>query len=208
MFQYMWNNAPMLMRLMLEHMQIVLISVSLGVLVSLVITFIIYTLPFSKEPLMIVLRILYTIPSLAFFAFLIPFLGIGFKNAVVVLSVYTLFFLVNSFLNGLYHVDEAVLDAAKAVGYTPRERFISIQLPLALPDIVTGIRLASVSTIGITCIAYTIGAGGLGSILFEGMRQSAYPKILTGSFLVIVLNIFTNTILLKVSQMITKKLYT
>src|SRR5699024_527736 len=99
--------------LVFEHLQIVLISLSIGIILSLMISFLIYNIPILLEPVMIALRIIYTIPSLAFFAMLIPIMGIGSKNAILVLSVYTLFFLVNSFLNGLHGIDLEVMNAAK-----------------------------------------------------------------------------------------------
>lgn len=176
MIEYILNNYAILLELVFEHLQIVFISLSIGIIISLLISFLIYNIPFLYEPMMLVLRIIYTIPSLALFAFLIPITGNGSKNAIIVLSIYTLFFLVNNFLNGLYGIDEEVMLSAKAVGYTAFQKFKEIQLPLALPSIVTGIRLADISTIGIACIAYTIGAGGIGSILFEGMLKHLMSK--------------------------------
>jgi osmoprotectant transport system permease protein len=149
---------------------------------------------------LIALEIFYATPSLAFFAFLIPFTGLGTGTAVIVLVCYSLFFLVRNFLGGLDDIDPLLKEAGTAMGYTPFELFRHVELPLAMPAFIAGVRMASVSTIGIACIAYAIGAGGIGTILFEGMRQLLYVNIIWGAILAILLSSVVNGALLALER--------
>jgi osmoprotectant transport system permease protein len=151
-------------------------------------------------PVLAVLEVLYAIPSLAFFALLIPFTGLGTKTAVIVLICYSLFFLVRNFLGGLDDIDPLIKEAGRAMGYSPFWLFRKVELPLAMPAMIAGIRMACVSTTGIACIAYAIGAGGIGTILFEGMRQLSYVKIAWGALLAILLSAAVNNILLALER--------
>lgn len=137
--------------------------------------------PKFSEFLVGVLGVVYSIPSLALFALMIPITGLGAKTAIIVLVFYNQFILLRNFLAGLRSVDPGVLEAASGMGMDRKQLFFRIQLPLAFPVIMAGIHLAVISTIGIATIAATINAGGLGTILFDGLRtQNAY-KIIWGS---------------------------
>jgi osmoprotectant transport system permease protein len=127
--------------------------------------------------------ILFVIPSLALFAMLIPLLGLGAKPAIVGLSSYTLLILFRNVVTGLRGVPADVLDAADGMGYGPWQRLLRVELPLALPLIVAGIRIAVVTVIGIATVAAFIDAGGLGTIILMGIDQSYTEKILVGGLL-------------------------
>ena len=122
----------------------------------------------------------YAIPSLALFALLIPFLGLGQKTAVTVLVAYNQFILVRNILAGFQSIDPAVVESARGMGMSRLQILFRIELPLASPAILAGMRIAAVSTIGIATIAATINAGGLGQILFDGLRTRNTVKILWG----------------------------
>ncbi len=123
----------------------------------------------------------YAIPSLALFALLIPLTGLGFTSAVVVMVIYNQFMLVRNALEGIRRVDPALIEAARGMGMSDAQVLFKVQLPLALPAIIAGVRLASISTVGIATIAATINAGGLGSILLSGLRTMNIDKILAGT---------------------------
>ncbi len=124
---------------------------------------------------------LYTIPALAFFGFMIPFLGIGVRPAVVALIIYGLMPLVRNTYVGISEVDRAVIDAARGMGATNWQLLRDVEIPLALPTIVAGFRTVTVMTISITTIAAFIGAGGLGTIILRGITTYNPPLILVGA---------------------------
>ena len=131
----------------------------------------------------LVLSLLLAIPSLAMFAMLIPVTGLGMKTALIVLTLYNQYLLLRNFTAGLNGVDSAIIEAAAGMGMTTMQILLKIRLPLAKRSIFTGIRLAIVSTTGIATIAATINAGGLGTILFDGLRTLNVVKILWGTVL-------------------------
>jgi osmoprotectant transport system permease protein len=134
----------------------------------------------------------YAIPSLALFAILIPVLGIGFKTAVFVLVLYNQFLLLRNFLAGLDGVDAAIVEAATGLGMTRLQLLVQVKVPLALPVLIAGVRLAVISTIGIGTIAAVVNAGGIGSVLFDGLRTTNPVKIAWGAILSALLAILAN----------------
>lgn len=124
--------------------------------------------------------LLYTIPSLALFALLIPVVGLGRTPAVIGLVAYSLLILVRNIATGLREVPADVVEAARGMGFGPRELLLRVELPLAMPVIVAGLRVATVTVIGIATIAAYINAGGLGTLIFAGIQQQFAAKIIVG----------------------------
>jgi osmoprotectant transport system permease protein len=151
--------------------------------------------PRLSTPLLGFLGAIYTIPSLAFLALLIPSLGIGRKPAVVVLAAYAQIFLVRNIATGLRGVDPATMEAAAGIGMTRWQQFIKVRWPLALPIIIAGLRTAAVTTISLATIAAWIGAGGLGTLLFEGITRDDPDRILAGSIAITALALLTDALL-------------
>jgi osmoprotectant transport system permease protein len=135
---------------------------------------------------------IYSVPSLAMFAILIPLTGLGKTTAIIVLVIYNQYLLLRNFLTGLHEVDKGVIEAATGMGMKKSQILLLVQIPLAKKALFTGIRLALVSTIGIATIAASINAGGLGTILFDGLRTMNTNKIIWGSILAAALAIFAN----------------
>ena len=135
----------------------------------------------ASAPLLGILGAIYTVPSLALFALLIPLLGLGFLTALVALVAYAQMILVRNIVAGLRGVPEALRDAARGLGMTPWQSFRRVELPQALPVIVGGVRIATVSLIAIANLAAWIDAGGLGVLLFAGLRNEDPGKIVAGS---------------------------
>ncbi len=149
--------------------------------------------------------VLYTIPSLALFAALVPVTGLSVLTAEIPLVLYTLLIFVRNFLAGLDSVAPEVLEAADAMGYSPRGRLVRVELPLALPLIVGGLRLASVSTIGLVTVSGILGDrfGGLGFFIFEGYRRVFATEIWFGGIPAILLAVAVDLVLLRVQRRLT-----
>jgi osmoprotectant transport system permease protein len=142
-----------------------------------------------------VLGVIYTIPSLALLVLLIPLTGLSPWTAIIALVAYAQLLLVRNTLAGLSTVDPAIVEAARGMGMSDRQRLVRVELPLASPVILAGVRLAAIAVIGIGTVAAFISAGGLGVLLFEGVRTSNYDKIVAGAIAVSLLAIGINWLL-------------
>ena len=143
-------------------------------------------------PITAVAGILYTIPSLAFFVILVPFVGLGRRPVIIALTAYSLLILIRNVVTGLDSVPNDTKDAARGMGLTERQILWRVELPLALPVIVAGIRIATVTVIGIASIAAYIGAGGLGAPIFLGIDRNFNTPIIVGALLVALLAMTTD----------------
>ncbi len=149
-----------------------------------------------------ILGVIYTIPSLAMLAFLVTFFGLGTFSAIVALVAYAQMILVRNIATGLRGVDRAQLEAATGLGFTRLGRFVRIELPQALPTIVAGIRIATVSLIAVATVASYIHAGGLGDLLFDGIHQDYPQKIIAGSVAAAGLAIVADVLLRRVELLV------
>ena len=166
-----------------QHIQILLIVLVLSVALASVLTILSMQWKGLGQVLNHLFSVIYSIPSLALFAILIPVTGLGMKTAVIVLAAYNQYLLLRNFLTGLNEVDPAVTEAARGMGMTEMQTLFRVRVPLAKRALFAGVRLAVVSTIGIGTIAASINAGGLGTLLFDGLRTMNTAKILWGSLL-------------------------
>jgi len=130
---------------------------------------------------MAVSGILYTVPTLAFLALLIPLVGLGKTNAIICMVAFSLMILVRNIATGIREVPADVTDAARGMGMSGGEILWKVELPLALPVIVAGLRIAAVTVISVTVVAAYVNAGGLGTIIFNGIASDHPPKIITGA---------------------------
>jgi len=149
-----------------------------------------------------ILGVLYTIPSLALLAFLVRFFGLGTLTAIIALVAYAQMILVRNIATGLRGIDPAQLEAATGLGYTPFQRLIRIEFPQALPAIIGGIRVATVSLIAVATIASFIHAGGLGDLLFDGIHQDDPQKIIAGSIAAGLLAIVVDALLHRAENLV------
>jgi osmoprotectant transport system permease protein len=124
--------------------------------------------------------VLFTIPSLALFILLIPFTGLQIQTALIGLTIYTLLILVRNIVEGLRGVDNDVREAAEAMGFTRARQLFEVELPLALPVIIAGVRIATVTTIGLVTVTALIGWGGLGQLFIEGFTLNFSTPIIIG----------------------------
>ena len=200
MFTYLMKHPDKIIGPLLAHIELVLITLVISVAVAGVLTIASMKKRAAGDFLMHLFSVVYSVPSLALFALLIPVTGLGKTSAVIVLVLYNQYLLLRNFLTGLREVDPAVIEAARGIGMSDMQVLWKIQIPLAKSALFAGIRLAVVSTIGIGTIASAINAGGLGDLLFTGLRTMNVVKILWGSILSAGLAVLMNSIL-KLAEM-------
>jgi osmoprotectant transport system permease protein len=207
MIEYFEKYNHKLTDALLQHLTIVGITLVISIAIASVLTLLIMR---SGRLSAIVIRVfgsVYSIPSLALFAILIPFTGIGMRTAVFVLVVYNQFLLIRNFIAGLDSVDPQVIEAAVGMGMSPTRILLKIKLPLAFPVMLAGVHLAVISTIGIATIAAAIGAGGIGTILFDGMRTRNPVKLVWGTILAAGLAIAANLLLTGIEKWAARKFH-
>lgn len=178
---YLAGHADLFLEATLEHAALVVATLALASAVAAALTLACLRADRAADAVVELLGAFYSIPSIALFALLIPLTGLGETTAVVVMVAYCQFILVRNALEGLNGVDPAVIEAARGIGMTPAQVLVRIRLPLAAPAIVAGLRMAAISCVGIATVAATINAGGLGSVLFSGLRSLNVPKIVGGT---------------------------
>ena len=189
---YLVNNFDVVVELFLQHLQLTLVVIFFSLLIGIPLGLLLARIRWLRGPVMSVLGIIYTIPSLSFFVLLIPLFGLGTRPAIIALTAYAQLLLIRNWLVGLTTIDPAVLEAARGMGLNGWQRFWQIEFPLALPMLLAGIRLVALSSIGIGTIAAFINAGGLGVLLFQGVITANYDKIFTGALAVTVLSFAAN----------------
>ncbi|WP_169082981.1 ABC transporter permease [Paenibacillus sp. PL91] len=187
---YLFEHLDKVTGLLIEHIYLVSLSLVISILVAAVIS------RFTKVQSLVmgVLGTIYTIPSIALFALLIPFLGLGVKPAAIALIAYSQMALVRNMVVAIKGIEPSIVEAARGMGMGKWRMIYKIIVPLALPVVVAGIRIAAVSMIGIATIAAFINAGGLGKLIFEGIYQDHSGKIIAGTVAVLVLVIATDLV--------------
>ena len=190
MIKYWQANYPHMIQLMVEHGEMVLGSLLLALVIAVVIVAIFFQRPHWLNALTYFFSLLYSIPSYAFFALLIPLTGLNKTSAVIVLTFYSEYVILRHFITGVQNIDQEYIEVAHGVGMTERQTFFKVQLPMALPEIFSGLQVALASTMAIATIASTISAGGLGDLLFEGLETNNVVPILWGTILEVVLALF------------------
>lgn len=202
MIEYAVNSWDKLGLALLEHLEMLAVTLLFALMIAAVLTTAAMFSHRLSKGLVYLFSVIYSVPSLALFAVMIPLTGLGKTTAIIVLVVYSQYQLLRNFITGLNGVDPAVIEAATGMGMTRIQILTKIRLPLAKKAIFTGIRLAAVSTIGIATIAAFINAGGLGSILYDGLRTMNVYKILWGSILSGGLAVGIDILLSKIEQRI------
>jgi osmoprotectant transport system permease protein len=172
-----------------EHMLVTVIAVVVGFIISFALALAVRRYPRIYGPILAISGILYAIPSIALFVLFIPITGLSLLTAEIALVSYTLVILVRNIVTGLRGVPADVIEAARGMGYTDRQRLWRIELPIALPIIVAGVRIATVTTIGLVTIATLIGMGGLGYLIVNIGVQRRFPTAtITGVVIVVLLS--------------------
>jgi osmoprotectant transport system permease protein len=198
------DNLDEIGRRLLEHVEMTATAVVIGFLISFVLAVAIRRRRALAAAVLGAAGVLYAIPSLALFAFLIPFTGLSFLSAEIALTSYTLLILIRNVLLGLESVPTDVLEAANGMGYTSGQRLWRVELPIALPIIVAGLRIATVTTIGLVTVTALIGQGGLGYLIVVAGLNDFFPTaIWVGALLSVALAVAADLLLLGVQRTLT-----
>ncbi|MGH7764389.1 MAG: ABC transporter permease [Candidatus Dormibacteraceae bacterium] len=189
------THVPYVLAAVQQHLMLTIIAVAAGMAISLPIGVLAHRWSRLRFPVLTVFGVFYTLPSIAMFAFLIPYTGLSGLTAEIPLVGYNVLVLVRNILVGLDAVPPEVLDAADGMGYRRFARLVRIELPLALPALFAGLRVATVSTIGIVTITAVIGLGGLGQLILRGLIESFHTPLVVATVLSIVLALFADLVL-------------
>ena len=181
---YFWERRQDILALTAQHLLLVAVSTFLAAAMGIPLGIWLTRRPKLARPILGLAGVVQTIPSLALFGFLLPLPligGIGARTAIVALLVYAMLPLLRNTYAGILSVDPAIVEAATGLGMTPRQRLWWVELPLALPVVLAGVRIATVVSIGLATIAAAIGAGGLGVLIYRGIAIVDNRQILAGA---------------------------
>jgi osmoprotectant transport system permease protein len=204
-WSYVRDNAETIRAALVDHIVITVWSVAIAAAIAVPLAVLAYWVRSLATPILTSAGVLYTIPSLALLAFLAPFLGTGRITVIVALVLYALLLLVRNTLTGLMQVPDDVREAATAMGYSRFARLVRVELPLALPGILVGLRLATVSTVALVTVGAIVGShGALGGLILSGFRNNFYKaQIATAALLCVALALVLDLILLAVGRALT-----
>lgn len=202
--EYVTSRQDILLAALREHLYITFVAVVIGVLVAIPAALLARRTKWLELGVVGAATLAYTVPSLALFALLLA-LGTGLnRNTVVIgLAIYSLAILLRNILTGLAEVPPDAVDAANGMGLTPARRVWSVELPLAVPAIVAGIRIATVSTVALVTVGALIGFGGLGNLIFQGLNSRFNAEVLTATVLTVVLALVLDGLLLLLQKRLT-----
>src|SRR6266571_6600935 len=186
-----------------EHVELTVIAVGVGLVIAFALSLLILRAPRTEGPITAVTGTLYTIPSLALFALLIPYTGLTVVTAEIGLVSYTLLILVRNIVGGLRSVPPDVREAAIGMGYSQGQLLWRIELPLALAVIIAGVRVAVVTTVGLVTVTALIGQGGLGALIIQGIQQFFATPLVIGAVLSIALAILLDGALVLIQRQVT-----
>jgi osmoprotectant transport system permease protein len=197
------DNLDQIAAAVAEHLVLTILAVWIGLVISLVSGLLIYDRRRLYGPLAGFYGILYTIPSLALFAFLVPITGLSLTSALIGLVSYTLLILLRNLVAGVEGVAPEVREAAVAMGYSKFQRLVRVELPLAMPVIIAGVRVATVTTIGLVMVTALIGQGGLGQLMLRGFNRGFPTMIYVGFVLTVGLAIGLDLLLAWIGRIAT-----
>lgn len=184
----------------LQHLELVVFSVAIGFAVAFALALLAHRRRWLQPPLLAVTGVIYTVPSLAFFFLLLPVTGLGRDTVIVALSAYTLQIIYRNTIAGLANVPAAARDAARGMGMTKRQILWRVELPLATPEIVAGLRIATVSTVAIATLAVFAGGGGLGQKIYTGGGLTFKTNIILAGGIAILMAVSFDAILYGVQR--------
>lgn len=186
-----------------EHVTLAIVPVVLGFLVAFPLALAAARRPRLYGPLLAVSGVLFTVPSIALFVLLIPFTGLSRTSALIPLTIYTLLILLRNTVEGLRAVPRDVREAAEAMGYTRVRQLVRVEVPLALPVIVAGLRIATVTTVGLVSVSAVIGQGGLGQLMLLGFQRQFPTPLVVAIVLSVALAVVADLTLLGVQRLLT-----
>lgn len=200
---YIIDNQQQILSLLLEHIKLTVISVGLAVIIGVPLGIFISYVKKLNKPILGISSIVQAIPSMALLGFMIPLLGIGSTPAIVTVVLYSLLPIIKNTYTGIDNINPQTLEAAKGIGLTKFQVLTKVQIPLALPIIMAGVRISSVTAVGLMTMAAFIGAGGLGYLVFSGIRTVNNFQILAGAIPACLLALFVDFIASIIESLVT-----
>lgn len=200
------QNINFILGLLTDHIVFSLVPVVIGLVLAIPLGWLANRAGIGRAIVVNLAGLLYTIPSLALFVFLPVVLGTGILdpiNVIVALSVYSVALLVRTVADALEAVPPVLIDAATAMGYTPGRRFLAAELPVSVPVILAGVRVAAVSSISLVTVGSIIGFGGLGQMFTDGFIRSITAEVVAGIVLVVALALVVDGLLLLIGRLLT-----
>jgi osmoprotectant transport system permease protein len=190
---------------LVQHLELTFIAVGVGLVLSSLLAVVALRFRFTFQPLNALTGILYAVPSLALFILLSPITGLTVLTAEIALVSYTLQILLRSIVAGIDGVPASVRESATAMGFTRRQQFWRVELPIALPVIVSGLRIATVTTVGLVPISGILGSdqGGLGTFIFDGLNRFFNTPLFIGAGLTVVLAVVLDVTLVRIERLLT-----
>ncbi len=188
---------------LLQHVELTAIAVTVGFIIAFVLSLLILRIPRIEGPVTWVTGTLYTIPSLALFALLIPYTGLTLLSAEIGLVSYTLLILIRNIVRGIRDVPADVIEAATGMGYDNSDRFWRVEVPLATAVIIAGVRVATISTIGLVTVTALIGQGGFGFLILIGIQRFFSTELIVGAVCSVSLAIFADAMLVLLQRRLT-----
>ncbi len=208
-FDYLSRNYDNLFQLSLEHIQLVVISMLIGTAVGVPLGVLAHRSSTLRPPIVSTVSVFLTIPSLALLTVFVPIFGLGSAPAIVGLTLYSLLPIVSNTIAGLASVDPAIVKASRGMGVGSLQRLVQIELPLAWPVILTGIRVSTQVIIGIAAIAVLVGGPGLGNEIFRGIRSlgatGAQNLVFGGTLAVVVLALLFDGLFVIINRLTTSR---
>ena len=201
--EYLLTRRTELADATMQHLGIVLASVVLGLVIALPLAWLSRRYPRLEAILLGSTTAIYTIPSLALFSLLVPLSGLTVQTVVLGLGLYSLTILVRAILDGLRAVPPEVIESARGVGHSDGALLLKVQVPLALPTVMAGLRVAVVSAVALTTVGAILDAGGLGGMLLDGQRTNFKAQVLAASVLCVLLALVLDLLLVLVERMLT-----
>ena len=201
--EYVVTNQAQIIMLLLEHIKLTAISVSVAMLLGIPLGILICYAKGASKPVLGVANLVQAIPSMALLGFMIPFLGIGTLPAVVAVTLYSLLPIIKNTYTGISNINPQTIEAARGIGLTRFQVLWKVQIPLALPVIMAGVRISAVTAVGLMTIAAFIGAGGLGYLVFSGIRTVNSNQILAGAIPACLLALGVDALAAMIESMVT-----
>jgi osmoprotectant transport system permease protein len=186
-----------------QHVELTAIAVVVGFAISMPLGVLVWRSRWTEAPILGFAGVLYTVPSLALFALLVPITGLTTLTAEIGLVGYTLLIIIRNVVAGLDAVPADVRDAAQGMGFSPVRQFFSVELPLAVPAIIAGVRIATVTTIGLVTVTALIGKGGLGSLIYDGLTRDFKTPLTVGAVISVLLAVVADSLLVGVQRLLT-----
>jgi osmoprotectant transport system permease protein len=202
-WQYVEDRRDEIVDATVQHVQITVLAVVLGILIAFPLALLARRYPRLESTILGVSTGIYTIPSLALFPLLVPFTGLSRTTVVIGLALYALTILVRAVLEGLRSVPDDVRESATGLGYGATRLLVRIELPLAIPVIMAGLRVATVSTVALTTVGSLVAYGGLGQLIKDGVSTNFRAELMTAAILCVVLAIVLDLVIVIAQRLIT-----